>query len=135
MHKAYTFKIVTPNGTAYEADNVSFSKLPGAMGEVGVIPSHSASLIQLTEGEWMVRTEDGEQWGFIKSGVAHVLPEEVLILAPFVEKSDDIDVARVKAAVDRAKARLIDKDPDVNKERARLALLRSEIRLNVSEKV
>lgn len=134
MLNGYLFKVITPEGTAFEADNVSFTKMPGLEGEIGIMPGHSASLIQITDGEWMVRTEDGEEWGFIKSGVVHILPNEVLVLSPFIDKKADIDNARAKSSLARAKKFLLSRDESVDRERARLALRRSETRLAIVDK-
>ena len=70
---------------------------------------------------------------------AEVLPDRVIVLARVAEKAEDIDIARAEAAKRRAEERLaqvqaragagkIDQDLD----RARIALMKALVRLNVA---
>jgi F-type H+-transporting ATPase subunit epsilon len=68
----------------------------------------------------------------IAFGFAEVLPDRVTILAQVAEKPDEIDVARAEAAKKRAEERLAQPVADMDFERARIAMLRSLIRLQVS---
>jgi F-type H+-transporting ATPase subunit epsilon len=53
-------------------------------------------------------------------------------LAETAERTDEIDVERVKAARDRAVKRLAEKYPDTDIERAKLALYRALNRLKIA---
>ena len=68
----------------------------------------------------------------IAFGFAEVQPERVTILAQIAEKIDEIDVARAEAAKKRAEERLAKPTIDFDAERARIALLKSLIRLQVA---
>jgi F-type H+-transporting ATPase subunit epsilon len=71
----------------------------------------------------------------IVHGFAEVLPDRVTILARLAERAEEIDVARAEAARKRAEARLSQNMPDeVDYERARLALAKSLMRLQVSSR-
>lgn len=132
MHNAFPVKVVTPDGTALEVENVEFLKLPGASGEVGVLPSHSPSLIKLSPGEVQCRVNEEDNSYFLAEGLAHLLPDQVLVLAPFIDSAASIDVERAKAAKKRAEDLLSSKDETVDRERARLALIRAEARLKIA---
>jgi F-type H+-transporting ATPase subunit epsilon len=56
----------------------------------------------------------------------------VTILAEIAELPDDIDVARAEAAKRRAEERIAKPTADVDFERARLALAKAMVRLQVS---
>jgi F-type H+-transporting ATPase subunit epsilon len=56
----------------------------------------------------------------------------VTILAHVAEKAEEIDVARAEAAKQRAEERLARPMVDMDAERARIALMKSLIRLQVS---
>ena len=59
-------------------------------------------------------------------------PDRVTILAQIAEQADEIDLARAEAAKKRAEERLARPTVDMDAERARIALLKSLIRLQVA---
>ena len=65
-------------------------------------------------------------------GFAEVLPERVTVLAQIAEKPEDIDVPRAEAARKRAEERLARPPIDMDFERARIAMMKSLIRLQVA---
>ena len=60
-----------------------------------------------------------------------MLPDRVTVLADIGERAEDIDIARAEAAKRRAEERLAN-PMDVDIERARIALLKSLVRLQVA---
>ena len=73
---------------------------------------------------------------FIDGGFAEVLPDKVTVLAQLAERAQDIDVARAEAAKKRAEDRVAKTSPqaDLDFERARIALMKSMIRLQVASR-
>ena len=69
---------------------------------------------------------------FVSGGFAEVQPDRVTILAQNAERADEIDIARAEAAKKRAEDRLQAMHPDMDFERARIALMKSLIRLQVA---
>jgi F-type H+-transporting ATPase subunit epsilon len=63
-----------------------------------------------------------------------VQPERVTILAQIAESAADIDIARAEAAKRRAEERLARPLMDMDSDRARIALLKSLMRLNVASR-
>ena len=59
-------------------------------------------------------------------------PDRVTILAQIAEKADEIDTARAEAAKKRAEERIARPAIDMDAERARIALMKALIRLQVS---
>jgi F-type H+-transporting ATPase subunit epsilon len=59
----------------------------------------------------------------------------VTILARLAERAEDIDVSRAEAAKKRAEERLTQTKSDLDYERARVALMKSLMRLQVSARV
>ena len=80
----------------------------------------------------MVPKGGEKYYAFIAGGFAEVLPDRVAILAQVAEKAEDIDVQRAEASKRRAEDRLARPTFDMDSERARIALLRSLMRLQVS---
>lgn len=126
-----SLKVVTPNGVALEKE-ITYANFPGHAGEVGVLPNHSPLLAHIDCGNIEIREDDTASYVFVKSGVAHVRPDSILILAPEIETKEDIDLERAKQAKKRAEDRLASSNKqDVNIERARRALHRAEKRIFV----
>jgi F-type H+-transporting ATPase subunit epsilon len=115
-------------------EQVDEIEIPGAEGYFGVLPGHTPLLALLGAGElWYRRPGDNDRhYLAIAFGFAEVQPEAVTILAQIAEKADDIDVARAEAAKKRAEERLVMPAIEMDAERARIALLKSLIRLQVA---
>jgi len=114
------------------SEQVDEAIIPGIQGYFGVLPGHAPLLSVLGVGELSYR--QGSQWSYllIAHGFAEVQPERVTILAEIAEKAEDVDVARAEAAKKRAEQRLASPSMDIDAERARIALLKSVIRLQVA---
>ncbi|MHB8696339.1 MAG: F0F1 ATP synthase subunit epsilon [Solirubrobacteraceae bacterium] len=75
-----------------------------ADGEVGVLPGHTPLLGALEPG-WVVRIDraDGPQLRVaVHGGFLSVRKEGVSVLAELAESAEDIDIARARAALERA---------------------------------
>ena len=107
-------------------------EIPGAEGYFGVLPGHTPLLATLAVGELWYR-KGGEKFSVsISFGFAEVLPDRVTILAGLAERAEEIDIARAEAAKRRAEERLTKPDAEIDVERARLALTKSLVRIQVS---
>ena len=113
-------------------ERVDEVEIPGADGYFGVLPGHTPLLALLGLGELWYRQGSEKHFLLIAFGFAEVQPDRVTILAQVAEKPDEIDVARAEAAKRRAEERLKQPVADMDFERARIAMLRSLIRLQVS---
>jgi len=109
--------------------------IPGFDGYFGVLPGHTPLLAVLHVGELWYRQGQEKHYLHIAFGFAEVLPDRVTILAQIAEKADEIDPTRAEAAKKRAEERLSRPTVDLDAERARIALLKSLIRLQVASRV
>lgn len=110
-------------------------QLPGRDGYLGILPGHAPLITELGIGELSYRTTDATHYTTIISGYAEVLPDRVIVLAEVAERAEEIDLERARAAYDRAHKRLATPAaPDVDWDRATLALERAMIRLQVAAK-
>jgi F-type H+-transporting ATPase subunit epsilon len=128
-----TLEIVTPERLLVK-EQVDEVEIPGAGGYFGVLPGHTPLLAMLQVGELWYRKGQEKTYLVIAFGFAEVLPDRVTILAQTAEKADEVDVVRAKSALSRAEERLSRPQVEVDFERARIALLKSLIRLQVSER-
>ena len=126
-----TLEIVTPERSIAHG-RVDEVVVPGSEGSFGVLPGHTPLLSTLTVGEVEYRRGDETSYVAVSFGFAEVLPDRVTILAQIAEASDEIDVTRAEAAVKRARERLERPVAELDYERARLALLKSLVRLQVA---
>lgn len=127
-------QIVTPDRLIVE-ERVDEVEIPGSDGYFGVLPGHTPLLAALAVGELWYRKAEEKFYLSIAFGFAEVLPDRVTILARLAERAEDIDVARAESAKKRAEERLSQPKSDVDYERARVALMKSLMRLQVSARV
>jgi len=109
-------------------------QIPGAEGYLGVLPGHTPLLTTLQVGQLWYRQGQEKHYLSIAFGFAEIQPDRVTILAQIAERADEIDVARAEAARKRADERLAKPTVDMDFERARIALLKSMIRLQVASR-
>lgn len=124
-------EVVTPDRSVV-TEQVDEVEIPGAEGYFGVLPGHTPMLAMLQVGELWYRRGSEKVYLSIAYGFAEVLPDRVTILAQLAERADEIDTARAEAARRRAEERLAKPVPEMDFERARIALLKSLIRLQVA---
>ena len=128
-----TLQIVTPDrGVIHE--KVDAVEIPAGDGSLGVLPGHTPLLTTLRVGQLRYRKGEEQQFMLIAFGFAEVLPDRVTILAQVAERPEEIDVARADAARMRAEASLVRPGRDVDFERARIAMMKSLVRLQVATK-
>ena len=128
-------EIVSQDRTVFQGD-VDNVLLPGADGEMGILPHHAPVLTTLKYGVVKVRRAGHEDIFVVAGGVAEVQPDIVTILADAAENVEEIDVARAEFARRRAEEALskgLPKDTDIllNIE---AALRRSNLRLDVARR-
>ena len=125
-------EIVSQDRTVFQGD-VDIVILPGAAGEMGILPHHAPLLAILKYGVIKIRQNGKEQLFAVAGGLAEVQPNIVTILADAAENVEDIDVTRAQAAKKRAEdalAKLKPEDQDAYL-RMEAALRRSNLRLDV----
>ncbi len=127
-----TLEIVTPD-RALVTEQVDEVQLPGADGYFGVLPGHTPLLASLHVGELWFRIGPEKHYLSIAFGFVEVQPDRVTVLAHLAERAQDIDVARAEAARKRAEERVSQSGRGgVDFERARIAMIKSIVRLQVA---
>jgi F-type H+-transporting ATPase subunit epsilon len=115
-------------------ETVDEVEIPGFDGYFGVLPGHTPLLAVLHVGELWYRQGTEKHYLSIAFGFAEVQPDRVTILAQIAEKADEIDLARAEAAKKRAEERIAQPAADMDMERARVALMKALIRLQVASR-
>jgi len=125
-------EILTPSRILAQAQ-VDELNVPGELGYLGILPGHTALLTKLGQGELMYRQGEQRHYVALFGGYMEVRDDQVTVLADIAEDAAAIDRARAEAARDRAEQRLRDlHGHDIDFERARAALLRALVRLQVA---
>jgi F-type H+-transporting ATPase subunit epsilon len=124
-------EIVTPD-RALVREEMDEVQVPGSEGYLGILPGHAPLLATLNVGELWFRIGREKHYLAIAGGFVEVLPDRVTVLAQIAERAQDIDVARAEAARTRAEERLVRPSIEFDIERARAALLKSLIRIQVA---
>jgi F-type H+-transporting ATPase subunit epsilon len=134
LPEAIELIIVTPQRQLLR-EKVAGVQLPGASGELGILPGHAPLITELGNGELSYKASGGGEPVVLAvlSGFAEVLPDRVTVLAETAERPEEIDVDRAKEALARAEKRLASTDPDVDWDRATVALQRALVRIKVGE--
>lgn len=107
-------------------------EIPGSEGYFGVLPGHTPLLAMLGAGELWYRKGQEKHYFVIVLGFAEVQPDRVTILSQVAERIDEIDLARAEASKKRAEERLARPTVDMDAERARIALLKSMVRIQAA---
>jgi F-type H+-transporting ATPase subunit epsilon len=113
-------------------EQVDEVEIPGSEGYFGVLPGHTPMLAMLGVGELWYRKAGVTHYLSIAEGFAEIQPDRVTILAQIAESAEQIDTARAEAAKRRAEERLARPVMDIDSDRARIALLKSLMRLQVA---
>jgi len=123
-------EIVSQDRLVFEGD-ADIVIVPGALGEMGILPGHAPLLSALDMGVIQVKKDQEEEVFTVTGGFIEVQPDIVTIMADAAEHIDEIDEERAQQAMERAQ-RLLDEyseeDAD-NYLRIQAAIRRSSLRL------
>ncbi len=127
--------VVTPEKQLLR-QSVAEVQLPGAEGYLGILPGHAPLMTELGIGELSYHDSSGKESAHLAiiRGFAEVLPDRVTLLAETAEFAAEIDLARAEAARARAEKHLASGDPNIDWDRASVALQRAVIRIQVARK-
>lgn len=135
MAESSTFrlKIIAPERIFYD-DDVNMAELNTSEGEIGILPQHIPLTTIVAPGILKI-TKDGEKKeAALLDGFVEVQKTSVTILAEACEWPEEIDANRAQEARIRAERRIKSGEAEINLVRAELALKKSLIRLELSER-
>ena len=105
LPEAIELQVVTPERHVLQ-ETVQAIEIPGKEGYLGVLPGHAPLITELGIGILAYRKSGETRYLTVVHGYAEVLPDRVIVLAEISELAEEIDVARAKAAHERAQAEL-----------------------------
>ncbi len=133
MANTLQVEIVTPARKLWSGE-VEMVTLPGALGQMGILPGHAPLLSTLDIGEIILHTGTTQQFIAVSGGVVEVRPGKVTILADTAESSEEIDEERAQAALARAEKLLAENPPPSERPVIEAAVRRGNLRLKIVRK-
>lgn len=121
-------KIITHEKVVFD-DNVDEIYTKTTDGEMGILRNHVPVMAALDIGVTKAIKDNQPILFTTMGGVLQFKEDEALILTTTAERGDEIDVARAKEALNRAKARLADSEAEIDAKRAEAAVARAMARL------
>lgn len=127
-------EVVTPERHVL-TEKVDSLEMPGKEGYLGILPGHAPLITELGVGVLTYHKGAETRRLTVINGYSEVLPDRVIILAELSERAEEIDLARVQSALERAQAQLAKPGlPEADWHRASLSLQRAMLRLQVASK-
>lgn len=132
MAQEFHIRILSPS-VKFVDEKAKSILLPGIEGYMTILPDHASMVAQLGVGTMTTKLSSGEDHHyFLSGGFIQVEGQSVTVLADIAEHGTEIDVARAKAAKQRAQGRLNGSDSDTDVKRANEALMRAEFRMMIA---
>lgn len=128
--------VVTAERTIIERDDVTRLIVPTVEGQITLLPSHTPLMTSLAIGEMLAVTPSGDEPMVVHGGFLQIAGDHVTVLADAAEHVDEIDEARADEARERARRRIAGErvhpeESQVDLLRARIAMERALMRLNI----
>lgn len=124
-------KIITHEKVVFDEDvDEIYSR--GVDGEFGILPNHIPVMTALDIGVTKVIQSGNPRYFTTMGGVFQFKDNEGILLTTTAEDGKDIDVARAKEALERAKAHLAEHNAELDIKRAEAAMARAMARLKAS---
>lgn len=131
MRPDFELVVVTPDGSLFRGP-VTALRLPGIDGDLGVLAGHAPMVAALRCGITHVdHAEEHAEQIATGDGYAEVRGERTRLIIEFLNGSDDVDRDRAHGALQRARARLVEREESLDLARAEAALCRAVTRLKV----
>ncbi len=130
---AMRLEIVTPEKLAF-SDEIDSVVVPGAEGEMGILPAHAPIVSTLQPGELRYLKKGEENSLAIGTGIVEVSNDRVSVLTDMALGEDEIDESAVEKAIESAKQAMAEKALPEDVAAAQLALQKSLAQLHIKRR-
>jgi F-type H+-transporting ATPase subunit epsilon len=126
-------EIITPTKVVLseEVDEVT---IPTIDGEISVLPNHVNLLTKINPGELIIRKSGKSDLFAVMGGFLEIANNHINILADYAIHSDNIEIAKVEEAKERAQKAMKDKLTEEDFRVANAELAKSLLQLKVARK-
>lgn len=132
--KKLTLNLITPEKQLIKEMPVDMVILPALLGEMGVLPGHIKTIVQLGMGSLRYKEEGQEAEFAVLGGFAEVLNDVVNVFAESASLAEEIDEEKEKQRVKALKESLSKKDADIDFELAEIELKQAITRMKVKRR-
>jgi len=103
--KTFDLSVVTPEGSVFDGE-AQMVVVPGAAGEIGVLPRHAPLVAMLKAGETRIKAENA--WTALATGPGFfkVQRDRAIVLVDDAVRAEEIDIERARQEADDARALL-----------------------------
>ncbi|MBE9525957.1 MAG: F0F1 ATP synthase subunit epsilon [Proteobacteria bacterium] len=110
--------------------------VPGAQGDLGIMPQHSQLLSTLKAGEVVITEQGGGKESiYVSGGILEVQPHVVTILSDTALRASDLDEVSAQKAKERAEEILGDQETKIDFAKAEAQLAEAVVQLKMIEKM
>jgi F-type H+-transporting ATPase subunit epsilon len=103
--KTFDLSVVTPEGAVYEGE-AQMLIVPGAAGEIGVLPRHAPLVAMLKAGETRIKAENAWQALATGPGYFKIQRDRAIVLVDDAVRAEDIDVQQARQEAEEARVLL-----------------------------
>ena len=129
--KKLTLNLITPEKQLISDLEVDMVILPAALGEMGILPGHIQTIVQLGMGSLRYKKDGKEEEFAALGGFVEVLNDVVNVFAESAALAGEIDEEAEQQKIKAAKASLSNKDADTDFELAEIEIKQSIARMKV----
>ncbi len=134
MAKKLTLNLITPEKQLIANREADMIVLPALLGEMGILPGHIKTIVQLGMGSLRYKKDGKEEEFAVLGGFAEVLNNVVNVFAEGADLADEIDEEAEKQKIKAAKESLSRKDADIDFELAELEIKQAIARMKVKKR-
>ncbi len=134
LDKKLTLNLITPEKQLIKDKPVDMVILPALLGEMGILPGHINTVVQLGMGSLRYKA-DGKQEEFAAlGGFVEVINNEVNVFAESAALAGEIDEEKESQRIKALKESLSNKDADIDFELAEIEIKQAIARMKVKKK-
>lgn len=134
MAKKLLLNLITPQKQLISNLGADMVILPALLGEMGILPGHVKTIVQLGLGSLRYKQDGKEEEFAVMGGFAEVLNDTVNVFAEGADLADEIDEEAEKQKIKRAKETLSSKDADIDFELAEMEIKQAIARMKVKKR-
>ena len=134
MAKKLTLNLITPEKQLISNLQVDMVILPALLGEMGILPGHVKTIVQLGMGSLRYKKDGKEEEFAVLGGFVEVLNNVVNVFAEGADLADEIDEEAERQKIKAAKESLSRKDADIDFELAEIEIKQALARMKVKKR-
>jgi F-type H+-transporting ATPase subunit epsilon len=126
-------EIITPTKIVL-SEEVDELTIPTATGEISILPNHADLLTKVASGEMIIRRNNKTDYFAIMGGFLEISKNKVSVLSDYASHADDIEVAKVEEAKERAQKAMKERKTEEDFRVAQSELGKSLLQLKVARR-